>query len=381
VGGSRRKRERYHSDWVNIYFRLHWYVNNFLFSHIALPSQLLGVSLSWYGYIPVEFSFSPSSATYSIDGETPISFLLKGLPVNSTTTVYNQKFFETVQLSPTSHTLKVVYEGNNSTPLTLDYLIVQNGTSSSSTTTSLPTSTGSTVSATSTPTGFVPVGPIVGGVIGGLALVVFAVLGYFLLRRRPKLGVQGIDSTPTDSTPRPFGYTPLHLSSATSNPSSSNYSQVPQAAQLGSRVTYGVKGQVGHVVMPSATYSDSIEPPSTPSGVISPTNLRAVPFQQQQRGLNLANPSSSSSSSPPASASISSAQLLPPPSKVEREAEALASLRPQRRGDPSVPSSVQSNDTWLSNTNVVLHADSGIRMPSNTTSTSVEDVPPQYTLD
>ena len=328
----------------------------------------LGVSLSWYGFIPVELPHTPSSATYSIDGETPISFLLKGLPVNSGIPFYYQKFFETAQLSPTSHTLKVVYEGNNSTPLTLDYLIIQNGTSSS-TTTSLPTSTGNTVSATSTPNGSIPVGPIVGGVIGGLALVVFAILGFFLLRRRQKRDTQEEIFASSDSTPRPFEYTPLHLSSTTSNPSSGGFSypQVLQTAQLGGRVTYGVKGQVSHVSMPSLSVTNAnIEPPSTSSGVTTyPTNLRAVPF--------LANPLSSLSSS--------SARPVPLPSNVEREAEALATLRPQRQGNLSVPTSVQSNDAWLSNPNVVLHADSGIRIPSNTTSTSIVDVPPLYTPD
>ena len=346
-----------------------------------LTIAALGVSLSWYGYIPVELPFTPSSATYSIDGETPINFRLNGLPVNSTSTVYNQKFFETAQLSPTSHTLKVVYEGSNSTPLTLDYLIIQNGTSTTSIS-SLPTSTGNTVSATSTPKGSVPVGAIVGGVIGGLALVVFAILGFLLLRRRQKRDAQERVST---STPRPFEYTPLHFSSTTSNPSSGgfSYSQVPQTAQMGSRITNGVKGQVSHVSMPSFTNTDIIEPTSTSSGAIAyPTNLRVVPFPFEQTALNLTNPSSSSSSSPPASASSSSAQPaqpLPLPSKAERVAEALATLTPQRR-NPSVPSSVQSNDTWLSNSNVVLHADSGVRMLSNT-STSLVDIPPLYTPD
>lgn len=339
----------------------------------------LGVSLSWFGYIPVELPFSPSSATYSIDGETPINFLLRGLPVNSTTTVYNQKFFETAQLSPTSHTLKVVYEGNDSTPLTLDYLIIQNGTSSSVSTSttssisSIPTSTGNAASATSTPRG-IPVGSIAGGVIGGLALAVFAILGFLFLRRRQKLDAQKKALT---SAPRPFAYSPLHVSSTTPNPSSGgfSYSPVPQTAQLGDRVTFGVKGrQVHHGSMPSVTNTGSIEPPST-----YPTDLRtAVPLQQS--GMNIANPSSSSSSSPPASASSSSAQRVLLPSKVEREVEALATLGPQRR-NPSVPASVHSNDTWMSNANVVLHADSGIRMPSNTTSTGVVDVPPLYTPD
>ena len=272
----------------------------------------------------------------------------------------------------------MVYEGDNSTPLTLDYLIIQNGTSTTSTS-SLPTSTGNTVS---TSKGSVPVSAIVGGVIGGLALVVFTILGFLLLCRRQRRDAREKVST---STPRPFEYTPIHLSSTTLDPSSGgfSYSQVPQTAQLGGRVTYGVNGQVSHVSMPSVTNTDIIEPTSTSSGDIAyPTNnLRAVPFPLQQIPLDVTSPSSSLSWSPPASTPSSSAQSPPLSSKVEREAEGLATPRPQRRGNPSVPSSVQSNDTWLSNANVVSYADSGIRMPSNTTSTSVVDVPPLYTPD
>ena len=275
----------------------------------------------------------------------------------------------------------MVYEGNNSTPLTLDYLIIQNGTLSSSTTTSTSSLLTSTVNATSSPKGLpVQVGAIVGGVIGGLALLIFAILGFFLLRRRQKRNV-------STSTARPFEYTPLHISlnSSALNPSSSggfSYSQVPQTAQLGSRMSHGVKGQVSsHVSVPSITITESTEPPSTSSGVFSyPSNLRAVPFQQPPS--NMANLPSSSSLSPLAPVSSSSStQPVPLPSKVERQAEALASIRPQRRGNPSVPVSVQSDDTWLSNPNVVLHADSGIRMPSDASSTSVVDIPPLYTPD
>jgi hypothetical protein len=346
-----------------------------LFSH-SLTIASSGVSLSWYGYIPADLPLSPSLATYSIDGETPISFRCKGLPVDSTTTLYNQKFFETTKLSPTSHTLKVVYEGNNSTPLTLDYLIIQNGTSTSSSTSSLPTST---ISATSTPKKSVAVGSIVGGVIGVLALLVlFGILGFFFLRRRQKRRRRKRDAQEIVlSTPRPYEYAPLY---DTSNPPTVGFSHspLPQATQSGSRVR---KGQAtSHVPMLSVTSTESTEPlaPSTSSGVTAypTTNLRSVPFQQT--ASNLANPPSSSSSSPPTS---SSGQPVPLSRKVEREAVALASLRPQGRRNPSVPVSVQSNDTWSSNANVVLHADSGIRMPSNTTSTSVVEVPPRYTPD
>ena len=108
-------------------------------------------------------------------------------------------------------------------------------------------------------------------------------------------------------------------------------------------------GQVYHTSMPSLTstnVSRSI-PLSASSGV--------APYPAN---LNLANPSSSS---PPASVSSIPSPL---PNKTEKEAEALVSLRPQRRGNPSVPISVQNNDAWPPN--VVLHADSGLPMSSTT---------------
>ena len=338
-----------------------------------------GVSLSWYGFIPVELPKGSSPATYSIDEQTPVNFLLKGLPASTTTTVYNQKFFETAQLTAGPHTLKAVFEGNNSTPLTLDYLIVQNGTLSSTTASvsSLVTSStpGSGVSGTSaTLRSSTPVGAIVGGVIGGLALIVFVIFGFLFLRRLHKRATQEKVSI---STPRSSGYAPLHPPSTTRNLSLSadrSYSPTPQMTQMGTPATYGAMGNVYHASMPSITsteLSQSIEPPSTSSGVTThPTNLRPVPLKQT--ALTIANPSFSS---PPSS--VSTSVPSPPPSKVDKEAEALAALGPARQGNQSLaPTLLQGNDTQLAN--VVLHADSGIRMPS---SKNVLDVPPTYTPD
>jgi hypothetical protein len=181
-----------------------------------------------------------------------------------------------------------------------------------------PTSTENTVSVTSSPNGSVRVGPIVGGVIGGLGLLVFTILGLFLLRRRHKRNVS--------STRRPFDNAPLHLSSTISNTSSAglSYSQLAQTLQLGSHVTYRVNGQTSHASMPGVTSTDSTEPPSLPSGVIAnPTNLHAVPLPKT--ASNLANSPSSSSplASMPGLSSSESAQLEPLPHIVEREAEAL----------------------------------------------------------
>ena len=288
-----------------------------------------GVSLSWYGFIPVELPKGSSPATYSIDGQSPIDFLLVGLPASATTTIYNQKFFETGQLTEGSHTLKAVFEGNNSTPLTLTSLIVQNGTFSSTTpsvssqvTSSTPSSVISGASAivkSST-----PVGAIAGGVVGGLALIVFVIFGCLFLHRRHKRATQEQNLI---SKPEPFD--PAYPSSITQNPSPSVATSFSPTSQT---VT---NGHVYHSSMSSLT----------------PTNLQPVRFQQ--------------TTSSTADSSFYLPSVPSPPSS--RKAEALASAP------------VQSNDTQLPN--VVLHADSGIRMPSSTAGTSVVDVPPLYTPD
>ena len=301
-----------------------------MFSHAIVTS---GVSLSWYGFIPVELPKGSSPATYSIDGQTPVNFLLEGLPTSATTTVYNQKFFETAQLTAGPHTLKAVFEGNNSTPLTLDYLIVQNGTLSSTTTSvsSQATSSTPTSGTSATVRSSTPVGAIVGGVIGGLALIVFIIFVFLLHRRHKRAKQEQIFI----SKPEPFGSTPAYPSSTTQTPSPSVVTSFSPSSQTTQRVPV-TKGHLYHASMSSFSPTNS------------PTNLRPVPFQP----LTTAD----SSNFPPSE-----------PSPPSRKAEALAST------------SIQSNEPQLPS--VVLHADSGIRMPSSTAGTSVVDVPPLYTPD
>ena len=300
-----------------------------MFSHAIVTS---GVSLSWYGFIPVELPKGSSPATYSIDGQTPVNFLLEGLPTSATTTVYNQKFFETAQLTAGPHTLKAVFEGNNSTPLTLDYLIVQNGTISSTTTSvsSQATSSTPTSGTSATVRSSTPVGAIVGGVIGGLALIVFIIFVFLLHRRHKRAKQEQIFI----SKPEPFGSAPVYPSSITQTPSPSvvtSFSPSSQSAQTRIPVT---KGHVYHASMSSSSASNS----------------RPVPFHQT-------------------ALSTADSSIFPPsePSPPSRKAAVLAS------------SPVRSNNTQMPS--VVLHSDSGIRMPSSTASTSVVDVPPLYTLD
>jgi len=144
-----------------------------------------GVGLSFYGMIPAELPISPSLATYSIDGGSTTPVALKGLPPGSVT-LYNQKFFETPTLPYGLHTLKVTYDGddgNGSTPLVLDFLLIQNGSITPNTTASLPASTSPPVLMRAAKK--VNVAGVVCGVLAALAVVLVAAF-FFLKYRKQK---------------------------------------------------------------------------------------------------------------------------------------------------------------------------------------------------
>ena len=155
----------------------------------------LGVSLSWFGFVPTNFSLTPSSGIYSIDGQTPISFFV---PAWDTTTVdalplYNQLLFKTEVLSPGQHKLIVTYQGNNGTaPLALDAFIIQNATSSST------SNLGPKKSLPVAPL----VGIIVGAVVGAIVLVLLLLL-YIRRRRRAQKLKENSDTIFDPYTPSP----------------------------------------------------------------------------------------------------------------------------------------------------------------------------------
>ncbi|KAF8808509.1 hypothetical protein BYT27DRAFT_7334196 [Phlegmacium glaucopus] len=353
----------------------------------TLNFSFIGVSLGWYGLIPngdYNITLPASRVTYSIDGQTPINFQTPSTNPN-TDTLYLQKLFETAQLPAGPHTLNLVYHGsNNSSPLSIQYLIIQNGTLPSTTTlpstltlpstTSVfphatPSITGSSVSGTSNQRkSSTPVGAIVGGVVGGLALTVFIVFGFLLLRRRKR----ATEAIVISSTPHPFNHTPLHPSNTTLNPSFSggiSHSQSPQITHMGNAVTYGTKRHI-YGSIPSLNAS--------PDAIAHSTNLRPVP-PLQQSSLATINPLLSTL---PLVASRPSPLSLPTGSETNREAEGPAGLGPQPQCDgPPDMVSMQNNGT-RSPPNVRLHEDSGIRMPPSTPTTGVLiDVPPLYTAD
>ncbi|KAF8808393.1 hypothetical protein BYT27DRAFT_7337775 [Phlegmacium glaucopus] len=137
-----------------------------------------GVSLSFVSFLPDKFPLTPSSTTYSIDGKAPASFLV---PIGSPE-LYNQFLFQTGQLSAGQHKLVVTHQGNNgSAPLVLDYLVVQNAPSTS--TSSAPTGATSTASVPTSNIGHKKSPPI-GIIIGVVCGVIVLVLLLLYIRRR-----------------------------------------------------------------------------------------------------------------------------------------------------------------------------------------------------
>jgi hypothetical protein len=148
--------------------------------------EIIGIGLSWAGPIPTEFPHNSSSATYSIDGGSPVTFRLNGLPQGGST-LYNQIFFSTPQLPDGPHNLRVVHGGTAAeTPLTFDYLVVTTG-SSTATSTSSPTPTSMTPQPPDSHE--TPVGAIVGGVLGGIIAIILGLL-FLVWRRKRRRNVQ-----------------------------------------------------------------------------------------------------------------------------------------------------------------------------------------------
>ncbi|KAF8163682.1 hypothetical protein B0H34DRAFT_672630 [Crassisporium funariophilum] len=307
-----------------------------------LVFNFTGIQLSWYGFIPTEFPHGPSLATYSIDGGTPINFLLRGLSQDSIT-IYNQKFFSTQTLSPGPHTLIVVHEGTGSTtPLTLDYLVVQIGTipstnGTSSTTNDTDPASNSTSSGGK---GRSSIGLIVGGVVGGLALVIFAILGFLFLWRRERASTG--DSR---HTIEPFNYA-IQIGPKL---------QVQQTAETSSGNGSSGKKRPGSMLNSRETGLSSIVATSSPIGHLQQP-------QQPHRLIASANANG-----------IDPYMVYRPlrPDKAQRERGAAL-------GAPAGPRLV-SPPRDDSAPRLVLHEDSGIRMVSDGRRVNtVLEVPPVY---
>ena len=103
--------------------------------------------LSWLGLVHSKISLTPTSAIYSIDGQTPVSFFVPALSTANVLPLYNQVFFKPETLSPGLHELLVTHRGNSAT-LVLDDFVVQDA-SATSAITSVPGATSATSSSVS----------------------------------------------------------------------------------------------------------------------------------------------------------------------------------------------------------------------------------------
>ncbi|KAF8166381.1 hypothetical protein BJ912DRAFT_863161 [Pholiota molesta] len=166
----------------------------------TLDFEFNGVSFTWYGFYEARFPFAVSTASYAIDGAAPVNFTLNGVTAQQTSVQYSQVFFTTDTLSPGDHKVVVTYNGNaDTTSLSLQVVIVQNGTitsaggtigaTSGGRTTPTPgsiTANGSASHGQSSGTARSDTGAIVGGVVGGVAFLLLAALLFFWMSRHTR---------------------------------------------------------------------------------------------------------------------------------------------------------------------------------------------------
>ncbi|PPQ97527.1 hypothetical protein CVT26_006530 [Gymnopilus dilepis] len=446
--------------------------------------EFTGTSLSWYGFIPTELPHEQATASYTIDGGQPTTFLLKGLPQNAGTTVYNQKFFQTPSLSDGDHKLVVTYLGSGKvTPLTLDYLIVQQGSQSSSSSSgnngggngggaaqgsntpntggaSGPTSTqsgnahqttssgatttsGSSGSGSSSNSGSPSsgsdsnngsgsgstnnnssggtsgsdlasgsthssnnTGPIVGGIVGAVALILLALLAFFLYRRRNKrlamertfgnMGPLSSAATHTNFV-EPFQYSPVQTSPPPNMISGSSGASFGRAGPGYGTLQNNHSASQQHVPLPvNSPTSPGLSYTNTNYNSSTPTHGSMPSYTTTELQSAITPPSAASATATATSAStnlgsnngyqVGYGGAYYASDKARREAEAVAAhtrtatdpLRPVRPGQSSQLSPQDPfSDGPTPGSRMVVHEDSGIRLPHD--AEEVVEVPPMYT--
>ncbi|KAF8811562.1 hypothetical protein BYT27DRAFT_7133907 [Phlegmacium glaucopus] len=323
----------------------------------TLTYDFSGVSLSWLGFTPAGFPPNSSSATYSIDGQTPTPFLVPALSSSTALELYNRILFVTAKLSPGHHTLVVTHQGNSSTaPLAFDYFVVQDGpstsTSSSSNAPSHTTISSSTPASSSTTTNHT--GAIVGGVIGGLVVLLLLLFLFLFIRRRNNRRALNNSDVPSYIVD-PFIVAPSDL-----HPTSTLLSQ-PYTSNAQSPTPPTTSGKFTHRSSPS-------DAPSTSSNKIS--------------------------TSPPTNASSASGDAIPPLTtlQVRSSSPLITSSSPPRlpyAGPQTESSMTQVREAETEPVHLrqrsassrdgdpifLRHEDSGVRMPA-----AVVELPPLYTL-
>ncbi|KAH9484880.1 hypothetical protein JR316_0001782 [Psilocybe cubensis] len=316
--------------------------------HSTFTMDFIGKSLTWFGFKNMTVDFESTTATYSVDDGPPTTFNISGTTrtQNVEPLAHQEIFFQTPTYSLGHHTLKVVYDGDaqeNSHPLTLNYIVIHNGSSDAAAAIpSNPVTSDPTDDQTiAPPNSKSPVGPIVGGIVGGLTIIALIFMLFFLRRRRRYLAVQGNDSYSIDES--------LHNETPKIEP----YVAIQDEEVFGSK-----SGRLA----PSSPLPES----SAPSTTVAATS-------QQNEKSNLRRIQNSGAESLIESNS-QPAQARAPPSQRE-------SLTP-RNSMPVIVSNLAGNHTLASqNSRIVLRdEDSGIRLSSSHGNhDEVVLLPPEYT--
>lgn len=323
----------------------------------------IGTSLKWFSLLlnetapdvpPGSNNSLVGTASYSIDGADPTSIVLES--PTSGKIHYNRLLFQVQNLTAEQHRISVFHAGDNETnPLTLNYLIIQNApalvvggtpisSSSSSPSSSNPGGFNSATSSASDGHKGSPTSAIVGGAMGGIVVIITVILFLVLLRRpsKRKDTDQGFNQGGTlPSIVEPFNAPPTALipfrKSFAGGPSSS--SPIPAAL-------------TGHAPQHSLKLT-------TPAGPLAPTPGNS---SNQASGSNRnynSTPGNLRSQEADELGQVPSTNLLPVQPEFPLAFNSLSlsdNAAPQR---------------------VMRHEDSGIRLPARE---STLELPPLYTL-
>lgn len=133
----------------------------------------------------------PALASFSVDGGTEDTFQLQGLSPNATT-AYNQLLFRTNVYPHGPHTLTVNFKGgNNTTPLSLDYILLQTDNTPSGNVTGSTSTIGVGAGRPS-----ISIAGLICGVVALLVVIAVLLAYFFIIRKRKQIK--------TDTSPFPI---------------------------------------------------------------------------------------------------------------------------------------------------------------------------------
>ncbi|KAF5319006.1 hypothetical protein D9611_012700 [Ephemerocybe angulata] len=384
--------------------------------------SFIGNRLTWFGMYPNQLPHGDAPASYTIDGGAAVAFTIRG---GGDTSEYNRQILQTPRLSQDRHTLVVIYQGGtNLTPLVLGNLVVDGGTTEllGTASSSGDSGNGSSGGASSITT-VVKDGTTTTTAVGSSITVTKISDADSDILPNADNAENLVNGTLTIQTGTPTftGGTTVYTLDADSQQVAGNPSDQATNGGTGSKDSKGsgfpVAAIVGIVLgvllllllggvflywkrnrRSHRRYQHRL-PEGRPSITVSRDQV--TPFEGYLSQGNLpvgAGPVMGMHKSGGTIATFTSAGSLPagthtrPSFSSGTPNESLAassqsnSLQPVRKNrDPfATPSSAPSDSggervPGASGSRVVLHEDSGIRMPHGRSMSVVEDIPPQYT--